>query len=505
MNLKKKLKHGSFSIVVTALFIAGVVMLNIIASLLSERFDVALDLTSGQLFSIEPETVEFLSNITDSITITVCSRESEFLSASTNAREYYNQTNEILRRFAGASSNISLRYIDLMSNPDFAAKYDRLTQGSVIIESKQTGRHKILEGDDYFNILYFDLMSGNQISEDEYQMYHSLGMGDYVHADISAGAESAFLSAVLSVTDTNPIHVGIATGHGESKNERIESLLEKNSYTIHSIDLVKNKIPAELDFIIIHAPSADFSLNVISKLAAWLDNNGEFGKNLMYIAHHNAETPNIDAFLADEWGIGVDRAYVMQSDSRYTAPVSGIDFPIQYYKPDKFGEKLNPEYRIFGEYLRHTYQVFEAWQNIETTPVLSAYDGAVLVTFEEAESGGEMPENRGEYTVGIISSKVRFEELDVFSSNVIVFGGSFIFSSMFMEMKNANNAEYFINMMNEINDKETAIIIAPKSFALPTFQVTSEQSQIIGAVFILVIPLAIIVAGVVVWIRRRHR
>ncbi|MCL1789176.1 MAG: GldG family protein [Oscillospiraceae bacterium] len=503
----KRFKYGSLSVVFTAIFIAGIILINLIAGLISERLDAALDLTPGQMFSIDRNTVKFLENMTDRVTITVCSTESDFTSGSPNTGEYYNQTNEILKRFAGSSRNIALNYIDLMTNPDFAKKYDRLSGGSVIIQSANTERHKILDANDYFNITYYDMSSGNQISEEEYKMYDTLGMGGYVHADISAGAESAFLSAILSVTDVNPVHVGIMTGYGELKNEHMEVLLERNAYSVQTIDLITGDIPAEIDFIIANSPSADYTADTISKLAAWLDNGGAFGKNLMFIAHQNAEIPEIDSFL-EEWGIGIERTYVMQSDTRYTAPVAGIDFPIQYYKPDRFGEKLNPDYRIFGELLRHTYQIYEAWQNIETTPVLSAYDGAVLVTFEEFGEGGDVPEETDAYSVGVMSSKTRYEELDIFSSRVIAFGGSYVFNPGFMEMRNANNAEYFISMMNEINGKnqsgEEVIMITPKSFSVATFQISAEQSKIIGLIFAVFMPLVIIATGVFIWIRRRH-
>jgi hypothetical protein len=502
---QKKFKYGSLSIVFTAIFITGVIMLNIVAGLILERLDVTFDLTPEGMFSIEQDTIDFLSGITDNVTITVCSRENDFVNSSPNVKKYYNQTNEILKRFAGTTPNITLKYIDLMSNPDFASKYDRLNLGSIIIESENTERYKILDAEDYFNITYYDMRNGSQISEEEYHMLRSFRMTDFVHTDVSAGAESALLSAILSVTDVSPVHVGLSLGYGESRNEQMEILLERNAYTIHPVDLITSDIDPDLDFIIINSPSTDFSLGSISKIAAWLDNNGEFGKSLMYIAHNSAETPNLDSFL-EEWGIEIERAYVMQADSRYTAPVAGLDFPIQYYNPVEFGEGLNPSYRIFGELLRHTHQKFEAWQNIETTPILAAYSGAVLVTFEDFEGEGmEAPEERGAYTVGVMSSKMRFEELDVFKSNVIAFGGLNIFSPVFMGMRNSNNAEYFISMMNEINGKDGIIAITPKSFTIATFQISGAQAQMIGLTFTVFLPLAIIAAGVIIWIRRRHR
>ena len=502
----KKLKHGSLSIILTAVFIAAVIMVNIVADLVLERLDLTFDVSAGRMYSIEEETSRYLADLTDKVTITVMSREGDFVTLMSG--DYYNQTNEILKRFAGANGNITLRYMDLMSSPDFAANYKGLTEGSIVIESKETGRYKVLTAEDYFHITYYDLRSGDQISAEDFMMYRSFGLEGYIYTDISAGAESAFLSAFLSVTDVDPVYVGITTGFGESVNGQMGFLLERNAYNISSIDLVTGDIPPEIDFIIIDSPSADYTLDALTKLGKWLDNNGNFGKTVMYMSHDSAETPNIDSFLS-EWGIEVERAFVVQLDSRYTAPNESMGVSFQYYEPKEFNNGLNPNYNIFGGFIRHTKQVFEAKTNMTTTPILSAYEGAALYPFTQISSDTEWDYNaaeRGAFPVGVMSEKIRYsEDNEAFTSNVIVFGGSNIFSEGLMSMRNANNAEYFINMMNDINGKDGVITIAPKSFGVATFDISAEQSKTIGIIFALILPLAVIILGVVIWLKRRFK
>jgi hypothetical protein len=351
-------------------------------------------------------------------------------------------------------------------------------------------------------------MNDSQITEEDYRMYASFGMTDMVHADISAGAESAFLSAVLSVTDVNPIHVGFTTGYGENDNVQIKELLNTNAYTIHEFSLVTEEITPEIDFIIIDSPDADYSADSLSKLAEWLDNDGKFGKTLIYIAHFSAVTPRIDGFM-EEWGISVDRAYAIQTDMRFTAQMGMI----QYYDPHDFEKGLNPDYRIYGEFMRHVSRVFEAQWNMETTPILSTYGGAVLLPFDQIDDTGTgqiSPDwdietaEQDAYTVGVMSSKVRFEDNtgDAFSSNVVALGGSNILDPNFLAMQNSNNAEYFINIMNSISGKDDVVTIAPKSFAIAAFQISESGSRWIGLVFAAFLPFAVITTGVVIWIRR---
>ena len=100
----KKLKYGGLSILFTVIFIVAVVLVNVIITLLGDRFMPAADLTDSGLYSIEQSTVDYLKTVTDEVTITVTSEESAF----TGGSSYYYQTNEILKKIAAANSNMSM-------------------------------------------------------------------------------------------------------------------------------------------------------------------------------------------------------------------------------------------------------------------------------------------------------------------------------------------------------------------------------------------------------------
>ena len=67
----KKFKRGSLSVVFTVLFIAGIVLVNIVLNLVLERFNVEADLTSGSIFTLSDETVNYVSGLDDSISFFV--------------------------------------------------------------------------------------------------------------------------------------------------------------------------------------------------------------------------------------------------------------------------------------------------------------------------------------------------------------------------------------------------------------------------------------------------
>jgi hypothetical protein len=508
---KKKFKHGALSVIMTAAFIAVIVLVNIVASTV---LNTTFDLSHNQIFSIEQSTADFLAGLTDEVIITVFSRENDFI----NEDLFYNQTNEILRRFANVSPNVTLNYIDLLSNPDFAAQHqDKVTElrrDMVLVQSVNTGRERILGWEDYLHSTFFDLRTGNQITRTEHQVMQAMGMGGVVHHDVSAGAEAAFLSTIIAVTNVEPVYVGFTTGHGEIRNNHIEAFLELNAYDVHVVNLMTTReLSQDLDFLIIHTPSVDFAREHIDMIDEWLRNDGRLGKNLLFFAHQTANTPNLEAYLRNEWGVSVERSYVIQRDSQFVTPVSiaHMQMDIQYFAPFLFNDGLNPMFRIFGDSMRHTRQTFDngLWVGVETeintTPILSSYPGAVIVPFEELETFNSEAAATGAFEVGIQSSIKRYleGEFDPVISNVMVFGGASVFAGELMVRANTNNAPYFMNMMNELSDKDTDIpTLTPRSFRSAEFEINRSQADFIGFIFAIALPLVLIVLGVVIWVRR---
>jgi len=45
----------------------------------------------------------------------------------------------------------------------------------------------------------------------------------------------------------------------------------------------------------------------------------------------------------------------------------------------------------------------------------------------------------------------------------------------------------------------------PKSFAPAVFEITQAQSRFVGFAFAVALPCVIVIAGVVIWLRRRYR
>jgi len=494
----KKFKYGSLSVVFTVVFIAIVIMINIAAELLLERFGAKIDLTENRLYSIEEMTKNYLNDLTDNVTVTVASRETDF----TGMNSVYMQTNEIIKRFAETSPYVTVNYIDLLSNPAFAGKYENLSATSILVESSATGRYRIINENEYLSFEYYDYL-GNQITASEYSVYSAYGMA---FMDVSAAAENALLSAFLSVTDVNPVYVGVSGGYGETQNDELGSLLQTNAYILSTVNLTTDEISDKYDFLIINSPDADFNGESLSKLDKWLDNGGKFGKTLIYVSPYNIETPNIDSFLRD-WGVEIERSVVEQFDSEHASFV-GMQL-IQQFKPEDtdYAKNLNQNYSVYASFMRTVDILPSHPSNVEIRPLITSFEGAVRRPFEEMSNDDWIApaSDKGVFNIAAESSKIRYDGSVRYASNVIVFGGYVILDDYFLKMKNANNADFFINMMNYLSGKENIVKISPKSFSVSSFNISAGTSGVIGFIFAVALPVVIVVIGVVIWLRRRYK
>ena len=68
-----------------------------------------------------------------------------------------------------------------------------------------------------------------------------------------------------------------------------------------------------------------------------------------------------------------------------------------------------------------------------------------------------------------------------------------------------NNAEYFVGLLNSVCGKEDSIVVASKDLTQTSISASATQLKAIRLVVVFLIPLAVVVAGVIVAVRRRYR
>lgn len=481
----RKAKHGTVAMAITALVIVMVIVLNIIIGLLVNRFpDLELDLTSNNSFALQDDTIDYVSHLNNDVTVYILMEKDKFEGQGT----YFVQAQKMLNKMASKSDGkMKIKYVDLTSNPSFTSNYPNVDWQSssanniVLVESGK--QYKVLTLTDCF--------------EYDEQTYNYYGTYSFTGTKI----EQAVVTAILNVTTDDKVVVDMIKGNNEQDYSSLKSLLENNAYQVNDVSLATGDFDKDAKVAIMYAPSVDLDEKIVEKLSTWLSNDGKYGRSLIYVPTADmGEMPNLDDFLK-EWGMSIDRGYVFETDetalvnanSPYAFTVSYGDYYKDNLKNSKIPVVVSESHAVNITDENTAHALLKTTDKAGVLPI----DADKSWDYKDAITGN------GE---NVAAEGVMTNE-DKKSSRVVVFGSYIMFSDTIMKYNSFNNSAYFMNVINTIADKEdVGITIESKSIDNTELGITDVATQnTMLVVFVIVIPIAILVAGFVFWLRRRNR
>lgn len=481
----RKAKHGTVAMAITALVIVMVIVLNIIIGLLVNRFpDLELDLTSNNSFALQDDTIDYVSHLNNDVTVYILMDKDKFEGQGT----YFVQAQKMLNKMVSKSDGkMKIKYVDLTSNPSFTSNYPNVDWQSssanniVLVESGK--QYKVLTLTDCF--------------EYDEQTYNYYGTYSFTGTKI----EQAVVTAILNVTTDDKVVVDMIKGNNEQDYSSLKSLLENNAYQVNDVSLATGDFDKDAKVAIMYAPSVDLDEKIVEKLSTWLSNDGKYGRSLIYVPTADmGEMPNLDDFLK-EWGMSIDRGYVFETDetalvnasSPYAFTVSYGDYYKDNLKNSKIPVVVSESHAVNITDENTAHALLKTTDKAGVLPI----DADKSWDYKDAITGN------GE---NVAAEGVMTNE-DKKSSRVVVFGSYIMFSDTIMKYNSFNNSAYFMNVINTIADKEdVGITIESKSIDNTELGITDVATQnTMLVVFVIVIPIAILVAGFVFWLRRRNR
>jgi hypothetical protein len=494
-----KFGRGAGSILFAAVFVC---LVNVVFLLLAQRFPaLSFDLTRGKLFKISARTVEYIRNLQKDVTIYVLAGEETFAGNSS----YNAQANEVFKQFEKNSPRISLAYVDYMRTPAFAASYPGLVMkhGDVLVTAAGiavvgttvagdltgTGREKysLIKTEELFN-------------------YAGSRQGEL--SILSSRAEEAVYTAILSVTSDKPARAAFINGHAEYTMDDFAAILQKNNYETASWNLMRGRIDPGTDTVFIIAPREDFTAEELELLDDFLINGGNYGKTIFYCADPSQPPLERIAVFLREWGISTEDGAVFETD----------EMRVYNYQP----------FYAMADYAEEEYS---SLPGIVSKPMLAPVSRPLRILFdyrnnysvksllEFGPSAGVRPSNApGTFTADDAAFRGPFPALALCRysvinretgradkvSNVLVAGSAGMLDTLAVDNPAFANTEYLVNLLNRLSGRQDIIPLSPKSFTgrglnLPRFTV-----NVLGLIFIFLLPAAILAAGLVIWIKRKH-
>lgn len=224
------MKGGSYSLVMTAVVLAILIVANIFVSAMPTTLT-KYDISSSKLYSITSNTKVVVNNLQQDVTIYWVVQADE--------------EDEIIENLLGKYESLSSHIDVVKKNPDvfptFTEQYtdEEVPNNSIIVES----------GDRYRYI------SNNDIYETEMDYY------SYTYNVTGFDGEGAITSAIDYVVTEDLPQLYVLEGHGEGDlPATFADSLEKESVVLNTISLLTvDEIPEDADALMIYAPQSDIS------------------------------------------------------------------------------------------------------------------------------------------------------------------------------------------------------------------------------------------------------
>ncbi len=286
MNNKNALRGGGYSLIVTAIVLAIMIVVNYFASALPANWT-KLDMSSSQLYSITSNTKVVVNNLQKDVKI--------YWIVQQDAED--DILENLLAKYEGLSSHIDV----VKKNPDvfptFTEQYttESVPNNSLIVEC----------GDKYRYVSYDDIYLT------ETSMY------GYTYTTGFDG-EGAITSAIdYVVSDDLPL-MYLLEGHGESElpSTFADQVQKDNIETAQLSLLTLEAVPEDADCVMVYAPTSDISENEKDMLSAYVSAGGK----LMVIAGavEDGELTNLNSLLTP-YGLAVNEGIVVEEDYNYYA------------------------------------------------------------------------------------------------------------------------------------------------------------------------------------------
>ncbi len=498
MNLKKrtsaetlrKLKIGSMARLITIAVLAVIILINVLASVVLAKYPLKLDMTTGDFYGISEETKSYIQSLDSEIEITLLSEKETF----SEGGAYYKQVVETIEEITLASDKITTDYVDLVKTPGYAANYpsETLETGMLIVKSKKTGRHIVLEAGDYFNQV--------------------LNTDTYTYDITASQAEAAITAAIINATNEDPKILGVISGHGEEDISGLTSLLEKNGYTIKdNVTLYSGKLEEDYDGLIISAPARDFTNEEIDLLESYMENDGEYEKNIFYFASTTQQKlPNLETFLS-EWGFEFLEGTIYETDSSKRLSVYPYISALSYADNSFTGGLEYSSVALVAPYSRPLNLLFEEKGDRKITKYSGFTDTAVVMPNDVNPStwDPEKATEKGPFAAVAVSEFSKYEYTDenvilTRSSNLYAFTTTLFAADKVVSSTSYANGQYVLGLFDERFNRGAEVSVVPKVANSFTMNMTQMEALIIGLIFAALLPLAVGITGIVIYFRRRH-
>lgn len=481
----KWLRKTSFTILLIAIVIATYLAIN----LGIQALDISdIDLTKEGFFRLSEESKNQLKDINQEIKIYMFGYKED------------SSVVDLAKQYSKYKDNIKVEIVSIESRPDLAQKYN------------------ITSSDEEYQTVIFEC-EGRNIKANYYDFF-TVDYTTYEQIDLT---EQKMTNSILGVTLENAPKIYFLTGHSEyGINDYFGILAESLKSEVNEVDtldlLVKNEIPSDCKTLIIASPSTDFTDYETELIIKYVNNGG----NILWLSDYsqNGTLTNTQKIL-DLYGVNLSNDGIILERDPSAMLMQKQDLIIPTLSKES---EITNVFASSGKVLFIDSGKLEI-ANEEKLNELGVTVTELLTTSSEsfyrkdlsiASSGVANGEEAKSYVVGALATKTIGEENeeqqeDSKKSQLIIYANNLFATDYPITINNQSaNAIYFYNnqdlILNSISylTERTETITIRKTHSAVTYTPTEAEDLVVKAI-IFITPIIIIIVGIVIWIKRKHR
>ena len=456
-------RAGSYSLMVSALVLAILVVVNIFVSSLPSSMT-KYDISATKLYSITSNTKVVVNALDQDVTIYWIVQSGQEDAVIEN----------LLSKYEALSDHIKVEKRNPDVYPTFAQQYtsETVMNNSFVVECGDRSRY----------IGYDDIYL------QETDMY------SYSYST-SFDGEGAITSAIDYVISDELPQLYVLEGHGEAElPSTFSEQIEKDNMEVSSLSLLTvDEIPEDASCLIIYAPQSDISEEELDMLSYYVSDGGKL--LVMSGPVQDGSLSSLNSLL-ESYGVTVTDGIVVESDREHYA------FQAPYILlPDMTShaitDSLIEENYFVLMPISQGLTVEDSSGTVTSLLTTSAYsyskaDAYDLETYEKEDGD----------TDGPFALAVSIE--DSSGGGIVWFASSSFLEDMYNAFSSGANGDIAMNALSSLVGESEAMAIRSKSLNYNYLTISESTSSLLKATMIGIFPLVYFGIGVYVIVRRRR-
>lgn len=566
MEQKKnsKIKRNLLHTVITWAIILAVLAVNIGFSLLSDRYLLRLDMSSAKYNEISPESEVLLKELDpeeNNITIYFLADVDELRSTAKgySATYYKNQgydapTNDlwgmkyvydIALEFAQQYDFVEVKHLNLTKDAEELEAFrstigTNLTKQDVIVDNytseKDADGNEVLDGD------------GNPVMHHNFRIIKRdafFSFDSETYFTYAFRGDLQFTSTILSLSGANPT-VYFVTGHGEpvgdytagqfssagdyGEAQALRDLFFDAGFVTKKIDLSKEHETLFTDdsarIVVLYGPTSDFTgdaayadggvseIDVLRRFLVEPDHH-----MMVFLGETEGALPNLEEYLYDYWGVGFEAALVKDS-GKNSLTDDGLRF-FGSYETDEYSVGVNLTNQLseldslpraafdrtrpiyLDERFTQSVGYDEMFASLAAGAVFLAPEDTGLVDYKGSVI--DETDQNGQILASLTYETTRSDNNEELDTYVFACGGTGFASNELLDSSSYSNRDVLYYTMRLMSRDTVPFEIDFKVMENEGLDdITDVQATTWTIILCSLIPVASLVYGTVVFIRRRH-